>query len=405
MSAIASKASRFDPVDCLKSNWISRRNLPYLLGAVLAVQLLAFANLLAGSDGLTDGYGRLLGADFSALWAAGRAALAGETQMPYTLAWFAEHLRAVMGQHALRLAWSYPPVFYFIVAPLGLLSYSAALAIWLGASLAAFAAAARAVVREPLIWLAIIAFPGLYANAIQGQTGFLAGALLAGGLFLVDKRSVVAGALFACLAFKPQFGVLLPLALLAGGHWRVVVSAALAGCFLLAASAMIFGIDSWSAWLGGLAETRQNSLDAGAGGYYLMASLFALVRQLGGSLWLAYGAQAVLFAGLAAALVAMWRGKADPNLRNAATAAAALLATPYCMDYDLAAIGAALVFLAAHGLQRPMAPWSHTLMAIAFVAPPLARFSSFFLGLPLGFLACLGLFAVAFANWRYMAQR
>lgn len=405
MSSITSVPGRLDPLDWLKSSWISRRNLPVLLGAILALQVLGFGRLLSGSDGLTDSFGRLLGADFSALWAAGRAALAGETASPYQLAWFVEHLRLQMGEHALRLAWSYPPVLYLAVAPLGILSYSAALAVWLGASLSALAAAARAIVRDPLVWLAILAFPGLYANGVQGQTGFLTGALLAGGLYCVDKRPVMAGMLFAALAYKPQFGVLLPIALMAGGHWRVIVSAAVTGCFLLAASSFFFGVESWSAWLAGLAETRQNTLDAGAGGFYLMASLFALVRQLGGSAWLAYSAQVVLLIGLAVALAAMWRAKADTNLRNAGTAAAALLATPYCMDYDLAALGAALAFLAAYGLHRPMAPWSHTLMAIAFVAPPLARFSGFFLGLPLGFLACLSLFSVALANWRYPAQR
>lgn len=398
MNSLSPAVRKFDPVDALRANWISRRNLPVMLGVVLVLQALAFGRLLAGSDGLVDSLGRLLGADFSALWAAGVAAMAGEFQASYRLAWFHDHMRVLLGPNAYRLAWSYPPVFYLIVAPLGLLPYGAALMLWLGAGLAGFAAVVRRIAPDPLTWLAIAAFPGIYANAIQGQTGFLTAALLAGGLLCVERRPALAGVLFAMLAFKPQFGVLLPFVLIAERRWSVIVSAAISGVVLFAASVAVFGLESWTAWLAGLAEIRANTLDHGRGGYYIIMSLFGALRQYGAPVWLAYAGQGLLALALGVALFGLWRSSADRRLKNAAVVAGALLATPYCMDYDLAMLGAALAFLAAYGAERRMSAWSHTGMALAFIAPPLARYSGFFLGFPLGLFAALCVLGVAFAN-------
>ena len=61
------------------------------------------------------------------------------------------------------------------------------------------------------------AFPAVFVNIGHGQNGFLTAALLGGALHLLDRRPWLAGVLFGCLAYKPQFGVLIPFALLAGG--------------------------------------------------------------------------------------------------------------------------------------------------------------------------------------------
>ncbi len=398
MTSVTAPARSFDPVDALKGEWITARNLPVLLTLVLVAQVLGLGRFLIGSDGVHDSYGRLLGPDFSALWGAGVAALAGDTTASYSLAWFAAHLKDLFGEKAFRLAWSYPPVAYLLFAPLASLPYGVALAGWLGGTLAVFAAFVRKILPHPLTWLAIAAFPGIYANAIQGQTGFFTAALLAGGLLCLDRRPVLAGVLFAMLAIKPQFGVLLPLVLLAEGRWRVIGAAAVTGALLALASVALFGIDTWAAWFAGLAEVRANTLDRGLGSYYIIMSLFGAMREYNAPLWLAYAGQGVLTLGVAGALVWLWRSDADRRLKNAALIAGAMLATPYFIDYDLAMLGAALAFLASYGVEKRLCPWSHTILALAFITPPLARYAGFFLGLPLGFLATLGVFAVALAS-------
>ena len=66
------------------------------------------------------------------------------------------------------------------------------------------------------------------------------------------------------------------------------------------------------------------------------------------------------------------------------------MATPYCVDYDLVVLAPAIAFCVSYGLDKGFAPWAHAILLLAFVTAPLARFSSFFLGLPLG-LAATGL--------------
>lgn len=56
-----------------------------------------------------------------------------------------------------------------------------------------------------------------------GQNSFLTAALLGGSLLLLDKRPIVAGVLIGLLSYKPQFGLLIPLVLVATGRWTEMV--------------------------------------------------------------------------------------------------------------------------------------------------------------------------------------
>ena len=76
-------------------------------------------------------------------------------------------------------------------------------------------------------------------------------ALFAGGLANLNTRPLVAGLLFGLLAYKPQFGVMIPLALAAGHYWRSFAAAAVTVLFLALAvtfcSAQAYGRPSWQA--------------------------------------------------------------------------------------------------------------------------------------------------------------
>lgn len=173
-----------DPLDPMRGAWVDRGRL--IAGLVLCL-ILVFAATFAlyrGSVPPHDGAGRLLGADFSALWAAGKAGLGGDWASSYSFPAFMAHMRSLYGESALGLLWAYPPLFYFVVMPLAALPYSAALALWLSATFAGLAIAVRRILsgHGPLVWLAIVAFPGVFGNAIHGQTGFLTAGLFAGAL-------------------------------------------------------------------------------------------------------------------------------------------------------------------------------------------------------------------------------
>jgi len=47
--------------------------------------------------------------------------------------------------------------------------------------------------------------------------------LLGTALVMLVERPILAGVLIGCLAYKPQFGLLIPLVLIAGSHWRAFI--------------------------------------------------------------------------------------------------------------------------------------------------------------------------------------
>ena len=342
-----------------------------------------------------DGAGRPLGLDFSALWGAGKAALAGDPANAYSLGWFIAHLKTLFGAGAQKLAWAYPPQFYFLLIPLAALPYGTALALWLGGTFAALALVVRSILaslgRDPLLILALAASPAVFGNAIHGQTAFLTAALLAGGLLALKTRPILAGILFACLAYKPQYGPLIPLALAAGGYWRAFAAAAVTGVALVAAATFALGVDIWPAFFAGLQEMRQKTLEAGGNGFHNMISIYGAARLYGLGSAPAWIAQGLLALGVAAGTIWLWHKKIDLRLRAAGLIAATLALTPNSLDYDLAILAPAIAFYVAYGLERGFRPWEHTILALAFVCPPLARYFSFFLHIPLGLIAVLTL--------------
>ncbi len=76
----------------------------------------------------------------------------------------------------------------------------------------------RALYPERWAVLLLLAFPAFWSNATYGQNGFLSAALLAGATHHLDKRPAVAGVCFGLLAYKPQLGLAVPLALAATGR-------------------------------------------------------------------------------------------------------------------------------------------------------------------------------------------
>ena len=82
------------------------------------------------------------------------------------------------------------------------------------ASLAAYLAVIRAILPPPETPLTAAALPAVFVNIGQGQNGFLTAALLGGALHWLNRKPWLAGVLIGCLAYQPQFGVLIPIALL-----------------------------------------------------------------------------------------------------------------------------------------------------------------------------------------------
>lgn len=368
-------------LDALRSgDFLNRERMRFVALALIAAYAAALAYLAISSHGLNDAQGRPLGTDFSNVYAAGTQVLAGMAPAPFDPALQYAREQAIFGAATPFYGWHYPPFFLFVAAALALLPYVPALIVWQVVTLALYLLAIRAILaaapslrRDPLWLLLALAFPAVFVNLGHGHNGFLTAALVGAGLALLDRRPIAAGILFGLLAYKPQFGILIPLVLVATGRWRTLAAAAATVMVLLLATVLAFGAPTWEAFLHSAGFTRTVVLEAGETGWPKIQSVFALVRMWGGPVGLAYAVQGAVTLALAAALVALWRRPVDFALQAAALIIAAILATPYSLDYDMTALAPAIAFLASHGERRGYAPYEASALAALWLAPLLAR--------------------------------
>ena len=283
----------------------------FLIGFVIAIIL-----LFATAHGNMDYHGRPIGTDFSNVYAAGKFALAGKPTAPFDPARQYPEEQSLFGKATQFYGWHYPPYFLLLAAPLALLPYLAALALYQLATLALYVgsmwlllrkSASPSLASDPRWILVALAFPAAFVNLTHGNNGFLTAALLASGLALLETRPAFAGVLFGLLVYKPQFVMLIPLALAFGGYWRAIIAGALTIIVLSVLTTMAFGPDVWTAFLQSLHFARTVVLEQGATGFNKIQSVFAMTRLWGGSIALAYAAQAVATASVAAALAWLWR--------------------------------------------------------------------------------------------------
>lgn len=381
--------------DIRSGNWLTLGRLRAYAFMLLAGYAVAVALWIGLSHGLIDRKGKPIGTDFSSVYAAGTLARSGQADAAYD--WGREHAveQAIFADPKVPFyAWLYPPLFLTVAAALANLSYAAALALWMLVTLAAYLIVMHAIEPRPPSLLLALAFPAVFINLGNGQNGFFSAALLGGALLQLDSRPLFAGVLIGLMAYKPQFGVLIPLALVASGRWRTFFAAAATVPVAAGASLALFGAKTWTAFLASTILSRTIGLEAGGTGWQKIQSLFSAVRMWGGSVDAAYTAQGALALATAAALVWLWRSEAAYELKAAALVVASLLATPYVLDYDLMMLAVALAFFARHGLARGFGNYEITLLAFVWCVPIVTRPLALATDVPLGLIAQCTLFVL-----------
>jgi alpha-1,2-mannosyltransferase len=352
---------------------------PLLILTAFAAGIVA---LIATAHGLNDYDGRPLGTDFSNVYAAGVAVLHGQATAPFDIMRQWSQEKAIFGAATPPYGWHYPPFFLLVAAPLATLPYSWALALWQISTLALYLWALAALLRQSAMpqwardtrWVLLaLAFTAVFVNLTHGHNGFLTTALVAGALSQLDRRPWLAGLLLGLLAYKPQFGVMIPLALAAGGYWRSFAAAAGTVLGLAVAVTLLFGPEVWTAFLASMHFTRVVVLEQGSTGFEKIQTFFSQVRFLGGPVTLAYAAQAAISLLAAIVLVRLWLRPAQFGVRGAALCLATLLGTPYLLDYDLMLLAPALLLLAAEGRKRGFQPFELSLLTFLWLVPLAAR--------------------------------
>ncbi len=376
-------------------DWLTaerRRVYPLLvLGLVVLVSIV----WIALSNDLIDRVGSPIGTDFTNVYAAGTQVRAGTAPNVYDPAsQHAAEIAVFGGRDVPFYGWHYPPIFLLVAAALAALPYAWALLLYMATTLAAYLVTVRSILPHRETILAALAFPAVFVNLGHGQNGFLTAALIGAALVLLDRRPIVAGILIGLLAYKPQFGVLIPLALIAGLCWRAFAAAAVTVIAEVAGAYLVFGRAVWAAFAGSAEFTRTVVLEQGQTGWQKIQSLFSAVRMWGGSVDMAYGAQIVLALALAASIVWLWRSRASFDLKAAALVTASLLATPYMLDYDLAVLAIAGAFLVRHGQAHGFRDYEITALAFAWIAPLISRSIAGATGVPVGLMAMLALYTL-----------
>lgn len=376
-------------------DWLTAERARVHSTILLAICVIAFGAWIAVSDRLIDPNGKPIGTDFSDPYAAGTLAWAGRAADAYQPALQHAAEKAVFGGRDVPFyGWHYPPFFFAVAIAVAAVPYAWGLFIWLAASLAAYLAVLRAIIPRPETWLIALAFPAVFVNIGHGQNGFLTAALLGGALQLMDRRPWLSGVLIGLLAYKPQFGVLIPLALFVSQRWTAIFAAGATVAALVVAATAAFGTKVWQAFFASTEFTQSIVLEKGGTGWEKIQSVFSAVRAWGFGIESAYAVQVTLALVLAASIVWLWRSEAAFELKASALATASLLATPYVLDYDMVVLAISIAFFARHGFVRGFQPYEISILVAAWIVPLMSRSVAGLTFIPLGLTAMLALYAV-----------
>ncbi|WP_260426604.1 glycosyltransferase family 87 protein [Burkholderia sp. Bp9142] len=349
---------------------IDARRVATYAAAVLVLQIVFLVVWIVRYYGWHDRSAPMVGSDFAIFWATARVALEHGPTAIFSPQWI-QPIEAALRPFDDFAPWPYPPTFLLVVIPFGLMSFPHALVLFGVVAIVGYAAVVARLTR-PLDgqWrMAVAAFPGLIGAALAMQNAFLTVAAAGAALLLLRSRPVIAGACIAILTVKPQYGVLFPLALICGRHWRALASAGLFSAAIVATSVAVFGSQAWSAFLAFLPVFNRGVVEHGETLWRGMPSMIGVARAAGLSVQVAYGMQASIAVAAAATVVYVWRRAARFELRAAALAAATLLVQPYYMYYDLLWLVLPLTFLLLDCRNVRPNRLETAVVALAWIAP------------------------------------
>jgi hypothetical protein len=378
----------------------------YSLG-IATVYAVVFVHFYHDGGWIINIKGAPIYTDFTTAWVAGLQALRGNVATLYDPAEFLEMQAALLG--ALDFVypnWPYPPTFSLLLAPFATLPYGWAFITWNLLTLAGFLSVVYLIARRSPAIALVLASPFTAWNFLAGQNGFLMASLLGGALLFLERQPILAGVFIGCLTYKPQFGILLPVALVAGSQWRAIASAVTTFALLVGASIAAFGVSSWEAFPRGLFQQLGVVVDIEGGPQFAanwgyIQTVYGLIRYLHGSAAMAWAGQGSLTLCAAAIVWLVWRSPARYALKAALLSTAALLATPYAFAYDLAALAIPVAFLARDQMRCGLLRGEQAILLglfcavlallVALVDP---RVGVTFGSLPVGLAPLVGLFYI-----------
>jgi arabinofuranan 3-O-arabinosyltransferase len=325
----------------------------YGTGIALASAAVTVWKMLRGAS-VIDATGKPSCIDFCTTWVSGRFAVSADPARIYDYSVFSRAQAVLVGAHHSGFPayhfW-YPPTFLFFTYPLGYISYVAGFAIWDAVTLLLYAASVYAIIPRSTAVIAALTPIVVAENLVLGQTGLLTAAIIGFSLVLLERRPLLAGTALGLLTYKPHFGVLFPLALVAARYWRALAAATVASLTLGGAAAAAFGLDGWLEFfhtLGG----RTSSLSLDPGLELILQTVYGLLHWAGANSAAAWTSHLVVAALVSVTVWVLWSRPVPYSLQAAALAVGAVTVTPYVQIYDLCILTIAIAFIVRDGISR-----------------------------------------------------
>jgi alpha-1,2-mannosyltransferase len=341
-----------------------------LLGATLGFYIcfIQFKGMLVLTDksSISHRIYNSVGEEFRLFWTASFMVLNGKLTDIYNNSRFEEVEDSLTGSKSHHV-WLYPPTFLLVVLPFSLLPYLASLAVWLAITLICYLLVLRRICPQPLIFCWILFFPGIAINVLVGHNGCLSGILLGAGLLSLENAPILSGIFFGLMFYKPQLAILIPLALFAGQHWKVLwVTAATVVCTAII-SALILGYEPWLGFFHNLlAGARLTDISSF---WKRMTTLYAAARLAGGGMMLAWLLQGLVMVGVSAGVYWVWSGEASEASRAAVLIIGILLFSHYAFIYDYAILAIPLAWLWQKGQTSGWLSLEKPLLLGAWIMP------------------------------------
>ena len=382
---------------CIEDRVFDRERVRRIGIIFLCFEAAVFVWTILAGHSLVGGNGEPRWIDFGTTWISGGFALSPHPASLYRLREYATAVREFfpsVPNDPNYFHLSYPPTLMLFSWPLWLMPYFIAFGAWLVATFALFYLAGRQILPGPAAFLLPASIPfAVIINAQLGQNGFLTAGLIGLCLALLNRRPVAAGIILGALSFKPQFGVLFPMALALGRYWRAFIAAAITTSVLAVAAAAAFGGDVWSAQLATLA-TFDSNLNPDAQIEILHQSAFGWLHWAGATPIIAWAVQIVATMVVIVIVGIIWFRPGPYALKAAALSIGAVAATPYVLTYDLCVLAIALAFFLRDAIDRGFLPGERTLLLLLFLV-------SLMLAKPIAPVLYLGLFILVIRRRTY----
>jgi alpha-1,2-mannosyltransferase len=365
--------------------WLTSRRLR-AHALLLAIAVWGIYIWTIATPGLRDRNGNLKGTDFLHFYTLGSLALAHRGNELYDMrsqaSLAAQRVPDARGIGYLPL---YSPQVSVLFAPLAVLSYEWALALWWFCTALIYGGCCYGIWRScaalrnlgGTVALATLAFPAFYHLIAWGQTSAIALACFTVAFFFLrEEREFAAGLVLGCLIFKPQLGLAAAVLFMFLRRWRLVAGAALSAAAQISVGVLYYGTGPFRRWINIMWEvpTLLTSFEPKPYQTHCLRTFWSmLVPGTGLSLVLYAISGAVVLAWT----IAIWKSRDSLSLKFSALLLATVLVSPHLTVYDLVILAPAILLLADWTVsQNPIHEGTGSILYAVYILPllgPLTR--------------------------------